>query len=38
MGSVCKKQDAESELNSLIPKKKGDTITISQNNGHGSII
>jgi cGMP-dependent protein kinase len=38
MGSVCKKQDAENELNSLVPKKKGDTITISQNNGLGSII
>ncbi|CAD8125704.1 unnamed protein product [Paramecium sonneborni] len=38
MGSVCKKQDAENELNSLIPKKKGDTITISQNHGGGSQI
>ncbi|CAK84769.1 unnamed protein product (macronuclear) [Paramecium tetraurelia] len=38
MGSVCKKQDAENELHSLIPKKKGDTITISQNHGGGSQI
>ncbi|CAD8190962.1 unnamed protein product [Paramecium octaurelia] len=38
MGSVCKKQDDENELNSLIPKKKGDTITISQNHGGGSQI
>lgn len=36
MGSVCKKQDAESEISSLIPKRKGDTITISHNIGNGS--